>query len=285
MKLSICTISFRHQLVSIDQLVQWAQANHFQSIELWGVHAKNLAEQPSYNKEWLAGFGLTTSMISDYLPLQGPETDAFNKVQQLCLLAKHWGATKLRTFASNKGSQDVTVQERADITRRMKDICQWTAQHGITLIVETHPGTLADSMASTLQLLEEVDQPNLKINFDVLHVWESGEDPIDGFNVLKPHIEHFHLKNISSADLLSVFSPPNVYSASGSREGLVPLFEGAVDYSRFLNYLREYADAKFLNMDASLEWFGDHCKKVLSEDRYKIQQLFQQTPMTLSDSA
>lgn len=278
MKLSICTISFRHQLVSIDQLVTWARANHFQGIELWGVHAKNLAEQPSYNQSWLAGFGLSASMISDYLPLQGPETAAFQKVQHLCLLAKHWGATKLRTFASNLGSHQVTEAERQEITRRMRDICQWTAQHGITLIVEIHPGTLADTMASTLRLLEDVNQPNLKINFDVLHVWESGADPVEAFQLLKPDIEHFHLKNISSAELLSVFSPPNVYSASGSREGLVPLFDGAVDYQRFLNYLREHADPKFWHMDASLEWFGDQCKKVLSEDRYKIQQLFQQKP-------
>jgi 3-dehydroshikimate dehydratase len=275
MKLSICTISFRHQLVSIDQLVHWAKANHFQGIELWGVHAKNLSEQPSYNRDWLAGFGLFTSMISDYLPLQGPETIAFQKVQQLCLLAKHWGATKLRTFAGHLGSHQVSDAERDDITRRMQDICQWAAQHGITLIVEIHPGTLADTMESTVRLLKEVDQPNLKINFDVLHVWESGANPIEAFHLLKQDIEHFHLKNISSADLLSVFSPPNVYSASGSREGLVPLFEGAVDYQTFLEFLMQQPDQTFHHMDASLEWFGDHCKKTLSEDRYKIQQLQQ----------
>jgi 3-dehydroshikimate dehydratase len=275
MKLSICTISFRHQLVSIDQLVHWAKANHFQGIELWGVHAKNLSEQPSYNRDWLAGFGLFTSMISDYLPLQGPETIAFQKVQQLCLLAKHWGATKLRTFAGHLGSHQVSDAERDDITRRMQDICQWTAQHGITLIVEIHPGTLADTMESTVRLLKEVNQPNLKINFDVLHVWESGANPIEAFHLLKQDIEHFHLKNISSAELLSVFSPPNVYSASGSREGLVPLFEGAVDYQAFLEFLMQQPDQTFHHMDASLEWFGDHCKKTLSEDRYKIQQLQQ----------
>lgn len=275
MKLSICTISFRHQLVSIDQLVNWAKANHFDGIELWGAHAKNLSEQPAYNKDWLAGFGLTTSMISDYLPLQGPETQAFQKVQQLCLLAKHWGARKLRTFAGYAGSDDVTEAERQDITRRLSDICQWAAQHGITIIAETHPGTLADTLASTQRLLEEVNQPNFKLNFDVLHVWEAKEDPIQSFELLKSDIEHFHLKNISSADHLSVFSPPNVYSASGSREGLVPLFKGAVDYNRFLEYIMEQPITKFHHMDASLEWFGDQCKQVLSEDRYLIQQLKQ----------
>ena len=44
MKLSICTISFRHHLHSIDQLAHFAKTKGFQGIELWGVHAKNLAD-------------------------------------------------------------------------------------------------------------------------------------------------------------------------------------------------------------------------------------------------
>ncbi|GAA3924175.1 sugar phosphate isomerase/epimerase [Litoribacillus peritrichatus] len=286
MKLSICTISFRHQLVSIDQLVNWARSNHFQGIELWGVHAKNLAEQPSYNKEWLASYGLHTSMISDYLPLQGSEQEAFNKVQQLCMLAKHWGAKKLRTFAGGQGSDEVTREERADMTARLRNICHWVEQHGITLIIEIHPKTLADNIESTLQLIDEVSHPSLKINFDVLHVWESGANTIDAFETLKPFIQHFHLKNIQSAEQLHVFSPPNVYSASGSREGMVSIFEGAVDYQEFLEYLiynQTAADGLDVrNMDASLEWFGNQCKETLSQDRYKIQRLEQQCDLPMS---
>ena len=43
MNVAVCTISFRHQLISIDELASWAQAQRFQGIELWGVHARNLA--------------------------------------------------------------------------------------------------------------------------------------------------------------------------------------------------------------------------------------------------
>ena len=279
MKLSICTISFRHQLISIDQLVSWVRSNHFQAIELWGVHAMNLAEQPNYNKEWLAGYGLYTSKISDYLPLQGSELESYSKVQKLCLLAKHWGARKLRTFAGNQGSKNVNKEERMQMTVRLKKICQWTELHGITLIVETHPNTLADNIDSTLALIDQVAHPNLKINFDVLHVWESGANTIEAFETLKPFIQHFHLKNIRSSDFLHVFSPPNVYSASGSREGMVSIFDGEVDYQKFLTHLiSNQSTPNGLNvrdMDASLEWFGDQCKETLNLDRYKIQRLEQ----------
>ena len=73
-----------------------------------------------------------------------------------------------------------------------------------------------------------------KINLDFLHIWESGADPIDSFHRLKPWTLHYHFKNISSADYLHVFEPNNVYAAAGSRIGMVPLFEGIVNYDEII---------------------------------------------------
>ncbi len=68
MKISLCTISFRHHLVSLAELAIWAQTNQFQGIELWAAHGRNLASQPHLNGNWLAAFGLEVPMVSDYLP-------------------------------------------------------------------------------------------------------------------------------------------------------------------------------------------------------------------------
>lgn len=276
MNLFLCTISFRHQLISIEQIVHWAKANHFQGIELWGIHAKNLSDQADYNKDWLAKNGLRASMISDYLPLHESEKNLYFSVQQLCRLSKHWGAGKIRTFAGSKGSTDTTVAERHRLVKKLARICDWLLDYDLNLVIETHPNTFADSTQSTVQLIEEVDRSNLKLNFDVIHVWESKANVITALEQLGPHIGHFHLKNISSANLLNVFSPPNVYSASGSREGMVPLFEGAVDYKEFFEFLYSQANIDLSMVDASLEWFGHQCKSTLSRDRYLVQQLQQQ---------
>ncbi|HAX28054.1 MAG TPA: sugar phosphate isomerase/epimerase, partial [Alteromonas macleodii] len=80
-------------------------------------------------------------------------------------------------------------------------------------------------------------------------------------------------KNISSSKHLSVFAPDNVYAAAGSREGMVPIFDGAVDYRRFIEYL--YSKTTLRNIDSSLEWFGNNCKNILSQDRYKLQKMSQ----------
>ncbi|CAD5261025.1 3-dehydroshikimate dehydratase [Alteromonas sp. 38] len=275
MNLSICTISFRHQLISIEEIAQWAQANHFQGIELWGAHANNLTDQPRYDKQWLASYGLRATMLSDYLPLLVSENVLYHKVQHLCRLAKHWGASKIRTFAGGEGSLEYTEAQRDALFKRLQQVCDWLAPHDLNLVIETHPKTYADSVASTQAMFAHVNRDNLQLNFDVLHVWESGAEITRALEALLPHINHFHFKNISDARHLSVFAPENVYAAAGTREGMVPIFEGAVEYQNFIEYLHQHHSAGIANADTSLEWFGNHAKQVLSRDRYLIQQLQQ----------
>lgn len=282
MNLSLCTISFRHHLVSLTDLARWARACHFDSLEIWGVHARNLMDQAQYNRLWLSDYGLSVSMLSDYLPLQGNEQACRSKVQLMCQLARHWGAGKLRTFAGDQGSGAVSAEARERMTARLREIARLCADYGVTLVVETHPNTLADSLASTHQLLAEVDSDNLKLNFDVLHVWESGADPCVAFDELHSHIVHLHLKNIDHAEHLSVFAPGNVYSPAGERTGMVPLFNGAVDYSGFFQYLQHRYPQQYHRFEASLEWFGNDCWQVLNDDRYRVQQCSQWPRMSAS---
>lgn len=268
MNLAVCTISFRHHLVSIDEVARFAQAHGFQGIELWGVHAKNLAAQPEYGAEWLRDYGLTVPMVSDYLPLEAPAEELWSRLDLLTSLARRWGARKLRTFAGRVGSASATCDERARVAARLRSACQRMAERGLSLLVETHPGTLADTVASTRRLLAEVDHPAFRLNFDVLHVWEAGDEPRAALLELAPYVSHLHLKNVSSRERLDVFAPANVYSAAGSRLGMVPLFEGAFDYRAFLSELA--GDSR---LDASLEWFGDDVKGTLSRDLQAIEQL------------
>lgn len=268
MNLAVCTISFRHHLISIEEVARWAQAHRFQGIELWGAHARNLAADSEYGAEWLRGYGLSVLMLSDYLPLDAPSEELWAKLDQLSALARRWGARKLRTFAGRIGSAQASADERGRVVQRLREACLRLADCGQWLVVETHPATLADTAESTLRLLQEVDHPALRLNFDVLHVWEGGDEPAAALARLRPYVSHFHLKNVSQRERLDVFAPANVYSAAGSRVGMVPLFEGAFDYRTFLADLA--GDAR---LDASLEWFGDDVKGTLSRDRRAIEQL------------
>lgn len=268
MKLSICTISFRHHLHSIDELARWAQEQHFQGIELWGIHAKHLADNSYYGKDWLKSYGLETSMLSDYLPLEASISDMMTETRKLSALAVRWGTNKIRTFVGKKGSAETSPEERAALVDRLRMLCEFVQSEGQLLLVETHPNTLTDNLPSTLQLLEETDHPALRVNFDVLHMWESGADPLSAVRELHPVVSHFHLKNIASRSQLNVFEPGNVYAAAGSREGMVPLFEGVVNYRAFLREV-----LPIMEMEASLEWFGPNVKDVLEKDGSEVRKV------------
>ncbi|CAM4172415.1 3-dehydroshikimate dehydratase [Bacillus manliponensis] len=270
MKYSLCTISFRHQLISFTDIVRFAHANGFEGIELWGVHAHNLYEQDRQTTEEqlqvLRNYGMKITMISDYLDisLAADFEKTIEKANRLVKLAKWFGTDKIRTFSGQKPSFSVTKEEREEYVKRLRFLCELFAQHNIGLLLETHPNTLTDCLHSTLQVLEEVDHPALKINLDFLHIWESGADPVDSFQQLKPWVEHYHLKNISSERFLHVFEPNNVYASAGTREGMVPLFEGVVDYEKILREIQETEHF------GSLEWFGNDALHVLREDIAKL---------------
>jgi 3-dehydroshikimate dehydratase len=278
MRLAVCTISFRHHVISLDEVASFAQAERFQGIELWGAHAKSLADQPEYGATWLRRFGLYVPMLSDYLPLEAPAAELWRKLDTLSSLARHWGARKLRTFAGRRSSAEASRGERAQTVARLREACQRSSDRGQLLLVETHPRTLADTTASTLQLLAEVNHPALRVNFDVLHLWEAGDDPSVALARLRPYVSHYHLKNVSSRERLDVFAPENVYSAAGSRLGMCPLFEGAFDYDELMAELA--GDA---SLEASLEWFGDDVMTTLSHDRHAIEQLSVAPPIDAAE--
>lgn len=278
MNLSLCTISLRHSLISFGQVVEWAAQRGFSGIELWGVHAMNLRDRTDAEFENLRANGLRVPMLSDYLPVQGDHQTMIDKTLDLCGLAQGWGAGKLRTFAGNKGSHEITAEERDEWTRRMRELCGIVDDHGLSLVVETHPQTLADTRESTLRLIEEVDHAALRINFDVIHVWESGADPARFIREVEPLVAHMHLKNVRSRSFLHEFLPGNVYAPAGSRTGMVNLFEGAFDYRKFLAFVMT-GTSLWQELDASLEWFGADVLATLEQDAEQLFQLEAGTPL------
>ncbi len=261
MHVSVCTISFRHQLISLPDLASWAQRHGFHGIELWGIHARNLQEQRQLNADWIRSQNLSITMLSDYLPMDGDDVEAARLCLQLCKLADHWGSRKIRTFAGKCASATITAPQWDTLVTRLQLYCRIANAFGLELLIETHPHTCADTTASTLRLLNAVDHPALKINFDVLHIWEAGECPLQSWQSLAPNIRHLHLKNISHRKHLPVFEPANIYAAAGSREGIVPLFQGAYDYHAFLAALPDNR-----MHELSLEWFGTPVQSVLEKD-------------------
>lgn len=263
LRCSLCTISFRHVLISFQELVEFARVHGFDGIEVWGAHASHLyKERMGSEKALLEAAGLTVSMISDYLDV-GSQVNFSNtiaKCKDLLVVADWLGTKKIRTFAGTRGSREVDAGEFENMVRQLRILGDLCMNQGIELLVETHPGTLADHTEAAHKLMLEVNHEAVKLNMDFLHIWEAGDDPMESYELLAPWVAYFHLKNVVSLAHCSVFQPHQVYAANGSRLGMVSLENGAVQYRPIIERIRE--SGKF----ASLEWFGADPRHVLKDE-------------------
>ncbi|TVX92757.1 sugar phosphate isomerase/epimerase family protein [Paenibacillus agilis] len=273
MNVSVCTISFRHMLLSFADIAQFVHEQRFQAIELWGVHAKSLSQGGAavieHCRYLLKLYQIEISMISDYIDVS-PQADmksSILKCDELIALAQQFGTNKIRTFAGKAPSQSVNKHEREMVVNHLRVIGERCAAAGIMLLIETHPNTIADNTESTLLLMKEVNHEAVKVNLDFLHLWEAGDDPLASYGQLHNWVENFHLKNITSLENCTVFDSNNVYAPSGSRSGIVPLSDGQVDYASIIKAIHKSGK------NASLEWFGDDPLRYLAQERQWIQQL------------
>ncbi|MFF2480910.1 sugar phosphate isomerase/epimerase family protein [Paenibacillus sp. NPDC058071] len=259
MNYHLCTISFRHELVSFRQLLRFACRAGFSGIELWGVHGLALLRRPAELPELLQEMkesGIRVAMVSDYLNLNAAVEDyaeVERKWEQLIRLAVTFGAGKIRIFAGQGSSEDATLFDWERVAGRLRGLAARAFEVGIHTLIETHPDTYADRLDAAVRLIGDVDYPGLGVNLDFLHLWESGTSPKEAWETLKPYVKHLHLKNVQTAEQLHVFAPGNVYSPSGERSPMVPLASGAVEYLDVLHLLAQAKEP----LDASLEWFGN----------------------------
>jgi 3-dehydroshikimate dehydratase len=259
LRYNICSISFRHELVSFRDLVRFAHDTGFSGIELWGVHAKSLlSNHPSDITRLVKEMeqdDVHVSMISDYVnllaePAHFPETE--RKWSELIDHAKWFQTDKIRIFAGNMASGDATEEDWTYCTTQLKRLAERASYYGIYTIIETHPATFADTLDSTLRIIRQTDHNFLRINLDFLHIWESGCEPLVALHKLMPWTMNYHLKNVQGSSFLHVFEPNNVYSPSGCRDGMVALADGVVDYASVIHALL-ITNTPY---SASLEWFG-----------------------------
>lgn len=66
------------------------------------------------------------------------------------------GAPSIRIWAGRLGSADASAEHRAAVARAVADAADLAAEHGVSINLEYHPGTLTDTLSSALALLDSV---------------------------------------------------------------------------------------------------------------------------------
>ncbi|MGH9639975.1 MAG: sugar phosphate isomerase/epimerase family protein [Bryobacteraceae bacterium] len=120
-----------------------------------------------------------------------------------------------RTSAAYSGVRDVA-----------REICDYCGERGESFALETGQ----EPAKIMLQFIEDVDRPNLKINFDPANMILYGTgDPIEALDVLAAHVISVHCKD-------GDWPPRDQPETLGTER---PLGEGSVDVGKFIAKLKE----------------------------------------------
>ncbi len=123
-----------------------------------------------------------------------------------------------------------------DIRNVVREICDHCARNGQSFALETGQ----EPAKVLLRFMEDVDRPNLKINFDPANMILYGTgDPIEALDVLGKHVISVHCKD-------GDWPPVDQPEALGTER---PLGEGSVDIPRFISKLKEIGYRGILSIE------------------------------------
>ena len=99
------------------------------------------------------------------------------------------GIPIVATRAFGKADDDEATKEEFKFIRKL---CEQAESRGVILAVKPHKGASVYNTATVIQMLNEVNSPNLGINFDPLHLTRGGDDPGEAVLKLGKKIVHTH---------------------------------------------------------------------------------------------
>ena len=128
-------------------------------------------------------------------------------------------------------------KNKHQLADRVGALVDYAAKRGVTIAIEPHVSDLLDTPKKTLELLEMVDSPYLKVNFDISH-----------FNVVGMPIE----------ESVAAMAPVSIHTHVKDERGVVPDFEflipgeGEFDYVTYLKAMKAHNYTGFITVEVSV---------------------------------
>lgn len=84
---------------------------------------------------------------------------------------------------------------RREVVRRLKELARMAEGEGVLLCHENCSGYGGEDARHTLDMLEAVDSPALKLIFDTGNFWKTGYSSIGYYQAVHSHVVHIHIKD------------------------------------------------------------------------------------------
>lgn len=135
------------------------------------------------------------------------------------------------------GKSGAFEQCRELLLERLHDVVAYARPRGVTIAIEPHVNTILESPQTTREIVEAIDSPHLRVQFDISHFDVLGFTIDEAVSVLGPLAVHTHVKD---------------------QRGKVPDFEfltpgdGEFDYVHYLHAMRDVGYTGFITGEVSV---------------------------------
>lgn len=194
MKLAFCSISALDR--PIGEAAAVAAAVGLDGLEV-SAHAPHLDPEAGVDAARAIGrvvraTGIEVTAYGSYLGRFGQVTHVH--AEREAAIAAALETPLLRVWAEpiEEGNYDV-----APVVELMQAACDSAAPYGITVVVERHLGSFADTRERIEELFERISRPNVALNYQVLDFLPPSEvdkQAADAAQLVK-YARYFHLKN------------------------------------------------------------------------------------------
>jgi inosose dehydratase len=122
------------------------------------------------------------------------------------------------------------------LAERVGELVDYGASRGVTIAMEPHIGAIIDTPEKVLELLEIVNSPYLKVNFD---------------------ISHFEIIGMPTEETVSALVPVSAHTHVKDQRGIAPDFEflipgeGTFDYVGYLKAMQAHGYDGFITAEVS----------------------------------
>ncbi len=143
-------------------------------------------------------------------------------------------------------------------------IVETCEQHGVYLGIEPH-GPYTSKIKSLLRILDLVDSPWIKVNYDSGNTFLSGEDPYAMLDAVIDRVVHVHAKDISQQQ-----ASEERGKVTGTAVGCA-CGDGEIDWNRIVRRLKQAGYTGVLSVECGTEEQAvrslAHLQKVLAEEQ------------------
>ena len=134
------------------------------------------------------------------------------------------------------GRPDEWETKKDFLVERVGELVDYAASRGVTIAMEPHIGAIIDTPEKVLELLEIINSPYLKVNFD---------------------ISHFEIVGLPTENTVSALADVSVHTHVKDQRGIAPDFEflipgeGPFDYVNYLKLMQKYGYDGFITAEVS----------------------------------